>query len=63
MLLESARSLAETRLTGSAAQMLIAGNAAHADLSPDAAGSGLFGLLMAMLGQDVGFPVPPRWGR
>ena len=58
MLLESARSLAETRLTGSAAQMLIAGNAAHADLSPDAAGSGLFGLLMAMLGQDVGFPVP-----
>jgi len=58
LLLSSARSLAESRLAGTAAQMLIAGNAAHADLSPDAAGSGLFGLLMAMLGQQVGFPVP-----
>ena len=30
----------------------------HADIPPDAAGSGLFGWLLAMLGQDVGFPVP-----
>ena len=58
MLASSARSLVESRFTGTAAQMLIAGNAAHADLSPDAAGSGLFGLLMAMLGQSVGFPTP-----
>ena len=58
MLVASARSIVESRFGGTAAQMLIAGNAAHADLSPDAAGSGIFGLLMAMLGQSVGFPAP-----
>ena len=57
MLLEPSRTLTETRLRGSAAQLLIAGNAAHADIPPDAAGSGLFGWLLAMLAQDVGFPV------
>ena len=30
----------------------------HSDVPPDAAGSGVFGWLLAMLGQDVGFPVP-----
>ena len=30
----------------------------HTDVSPDAAGSGMFGWLLCMLGQDVGFPVP-----
>ncbi len=34
------------------------GNAAHADIPLDAPGSGLMGLLLAMLGQTVGFPVP-----
>jgi phytoene dehydrogenase-like protein len=43
---------------GGAAGMLLAGNALHADLSPEAAGSGFFGYLLAMLGQTVGFPVP-----
>src|SRR6478672_6013036 len=57
MLLEPSRTLTSTRLRGSAAQLLIAGNAAHADIPPDAAGSGLFGWLLAMLAQDVGFPV------
>ena len=57
MLLEPSRTLTETRLRGSAAQLLIAGNAAHADIPPDAAGSGMFGWLLAMLAQDVGFPV------
>ncbi len=57
-LLRSARSLTEQQLTAEAAKLLIVGNAAHADLSPDAAGSGLFGLLLAMLGQTVGYPVP-----
>ncbi|ACV80002.1 phytoene desaturase family protein [Nakamurella multipartita] len=57
MLLEPSRTLAGTRLRGTAAQLLIAGNAAHADIPPDAAGSGLFGWLLAMLAQDVGFPV------
>jgi hypothetical protein len=30
----------------------------HADVPPDAAGSGVFGWPLAMLEQDVGFPVP-----
>jgi phytoene dehydrogenase-like protein len=34
------------------------GNAGHADISMDAPGSGLFGWLLCMLGQTVGFPVP-----
>ena len=34
------------------------GNAGHADIPLDAPGSGLMGLLMTMLGQTVGFPVP-----
>ena len=58
LLIESARSLAERHLSGEAAKLLIVGNAGHADLSPDAAGSGIFGLLLAMMGQQVGFPVP-----
>ncbi|HEU4544712.1 MAG TPA: NAD(P)/FAD-dependent oxidoreductase, partial [Microlunatus sp.] len=43
---------------GRGARMLVAGNAAHADLTSTAAGSGLVGLLLTMLGQTVGFPVP-----
>jgi len=58
MLLEPSATLTETRLGGAGARLLISGNAAHADLHPDGAGSGLFGWLLAMLGQDVGFPVP-----
>jgi phytoene dehydrogenase-like protein len=57
MLLEPSRTLTGIRLRVPAAQLLIAGNAAHADIPPDAAGSGLFGWLLAMLAQDVGFPV------
>jgi phytoene dehydrogenase-like protein len=37
---------------------LIAGNALHADIPMDASGSGMLGLLLAMSGQTVGFPVP-----
>ncbi|HYN65400.1 MAG TPA: NAD(P)/FAD-dependent oxidoreductase [Ornithinibacter sp.] len=40
------------------ARVLLSGNAMHSDVSPDSAGSALFGWLLAMLGQDVGFPVP-----
>ena len=43
---------------GPAPGLLIAGNAGHADLPNDAPGSGVFGLLLTMLGQTVGFPVP-----
>ncbi|MCW2721143.1 MAG: Protein p49 [Pseudonocardia sp.] len=39
-------------------RLLLSGNAMHADIPPDAAGSGMFGWLMSMLAQDVGFPVP-----
>ncbi len=37
---------------------LLAGNAMHADIPPDAPGSGIYGWLMTMLAQDVGFPAP-----
>ncbi|HET6793900.1 MAG TPA: NAD(P)/FAD-dependent oxidoreductase [Acidimicrobiales bacterium] len=52
------RRLAEERFGGPGATALLAGSALHADLAPEAAGSGIFGWLMAMLAQDVGFPVP-----
>ena len=57
-LLTPARRLAETRLGGEPGRLLLAGNAGHADIPLDAPGSGLMGLLMTMLGQTVGFPVP-----
>lgn len=38
--------------------LLLAGSALHADLSPEMTGSGLFGWLLCMLGQQYGFPVP-----
>lgn len=50
--------LADERFRGEGAAVLLAGNAMHSDVGPDAAASGLFGWLLCMLGQDVGFPVP-----
>ena len=38
--------------------VLLAGNAGHSDIPADAPGSAGFGVLMTMLGQTVGFPVP-----
>ena len=52
------RRLAKERFNGTGAALLLTGNALHADVMPDAAGSGAFGWLMCMLAQDVGFPVP-----
>ncbi len=52
------RRLAEETFRGEGARLLLTGNAMHTDIPPDAAGSGLFGWLLTMLGQDVGFPVP-----
>ncbi len=46
------------RFAGEGARLLLAGNAAHTDLGPEQAGSAIFGWLLAMLGQSVGFPVP-----
>jgi phytoene dehydrogenase-like protein len=43
---------------GPAPGLLLAGNAGHADFPLASPGSGVFGVLLAMLGQTVGFPVP-----
>lgn len=50
--------MVRTRFGGPAPRLLLAGNAGHADIPLDAAGSGLFALLLTMLGQTRGFPVP-----
>jgi phytoene dehydrogenase-like protein len=52
------RRLGHERFGGEGARALLTGNAMHSDVPPDAGGSGIFGWLLAMLGQDVGFPVP-----
>ncbi|MEU1487168.1 NAD(P)/FAD-dependent oxidoreductase [Streptomyces sp. NPDC005752] len=52
------RRLGEEEFRGEGGRLLLAGNALHADLSPESAGSGGFGWLMSMLGQTYGFPVP-----
>lgn len=57
-LLAPARSLARRWFTGRYGPALIAGNAAHADIPLHQPGSALFGLLLSMLGQQVGFPAP-----
>lgn len=51
-------SLGRALFAGPAARLLLAGNAGHADFPLDSPGSGVFGVLMTMLGQTVGFPVP-----
>ncbi|WP_328744264.1 NAD(P)/FAD-dependent oxidoreductase [Streptomyces sp. NBC_00285] len=52
------RRMGEEEFHGQGGRLLLAGNALHADLAPESAGSGGFGWLMAMLGQTYGFPVP-----
>jgi phytoene dehydrogenase-like protein len=51
------RRLGEEEFSGPGA-MLLAGCAMHADLSPEQAGSSIYGWLLTMLGQQFGFPVP-----
>lgn len=46
------------RFGGEGPRVLLSGNAGHADIPLDAPGSALMGILLAMLGQTVGFPVP-----
>ena len=57
-LLTPAGELATTSYGGEGLRCLLAGSAGHADIPLDAPGSGLMGLLMTMLAQTVGFPVP-----
>ncbi|MFL6142023.1 MAG: phytoene desaturase family protein [Labedaea sp.] len=52
------RRLGQELFAGEGARILLAGNALHTDLGPDQAGSGIFGWLLTMVGQDLGFPVP-----
>jgi phytoene dehydrogenase-like protein len=54
----SVRRFSDETFDGEGAAMLLTGNALHTDLEPESPGSALFGWLLAMLGQDVGFPVP-----
>ncbi|HEX2161947.1 MAG TPA: NAD(P)/FAD-dependent oxidoreductase, partial [Thermoleophilaceae bacterium] len=52
------RRLAEERFRGDGGAWLLAGNALHADLTPESAGGALFGWVLCGLGQQHGFPVP-----
>jgi phytoene dehydrogenase-like protein len=57
-LLLPASRMGEELFGGEAARLLLAGNTAHADVPPTAPGSGVYGWLLAMLGQTHGFPTP-----
>lgn len=52
------RRLSEETFRGAGGGWLLAGNALHADLTPDSAGGGLFGWVLCGLAQQHGFPVP-----
>jgi phytoene dehydrogenase-like protein len=54
----SARELGTELFRGEGARLALAGCALHTDLTPEAAGGGVFGWLLAMLGQEHGWPVP-----
>ena len=57
-LLSPAADLAESWFARREPQALLLGNAGHADIPMQTPGSGLFGIVMTMLAQTVGFPVP-----
>ncbi len=57
-LLTPAAELGSSRFGGAAPRIVLAGSAGHSDIPLDAPGSGLMALMMTMLGQTVGFPVP-----
>jgi len=52
------RRFAEEEFRGAGGGLLLAGNALHTDLGPESAGSAIYGWLLGMLGQSVGWPVP-----
>lgn len=56
--LSSVRRFGDENFDGEGGPILFAGNALHSDLSPESAGSAVFGWLLCMLGQTVGYPVP-----
>jgi phytoene dehydrogenase-like protein len=52
------RRLGEEHFAGAGGPRLLAGNALHADVSPEMPLSGVFGWILCSLGQQHGFPVP-----
>jgi phytoene dehydrogenase-like protein len=52
------RRLAHEWFNGPGGGLLLAGNALHADLTPETPGSGAFGWILSSIGQHHGFPVP-----
>ena len=52
------RRLADEDFRGDGGPRMIAGNALHADFSPEQPGSAMFGWVLCSLAQTVGFPVP-----
>jgi phytoene dehydrogenase-like protein len=56
--LQPVRRFGDEQFRGEGGPLLLAGNALHTDLAPEGAGSALYGWLLAMLGQTVGFPAP-----
>jgi phytoene dehydrogenase-like protein len=57
-LLLSVREMGSELFDGEGAKLALAGCALHTDLSPEEAGGGVYGWLLAMLGQEFGWPVP-----
>lgn len=57
-LMEPLTTLVEKRFHGAAARVLLAGSAAHTDVPLAAPGSGLYALVLTMIGQTSGFGVP-----
>lgn len=51
------RKLSEEEFTGPGS-LLVSGSSMHADLMPESNGSSVFGWLLAMIGQQHGWPVP-----
>ncbi len=52
------RRMGDEYFAGVGGRVLLAGLALHADLAPEAAGSGLYGWILAALGERYGFPAP-----
>jgi phytoene dehydrogenase-like protein len=52
------RRMADEEFRGAGGGRLLAGNASHAGLPPEAPGSGAFGWVLTCLGQEHGFPTP-----
>ena len=57
-LAQPVRRLGEEEFTGEGARRLLAGCALHTDVFPESAVGGMVGWLLAVVGQELGWPVP-----